>query len=154
VGLFANEDQARAGGTPCQQPLQNAWNTSGNANCVPLKPTMNRIGNFFYKTRSSGRARRRQRVRNQSICPSCRLKSRQLFNEKWRVEPAFHVSTTKRNLARRTNADCMRGGCQIDMPARHKRPTIIDAYNDAAVMADLNSRAERQGATCNSSVRH
>jgi hypothetical protein len=31
------------------------------------------------------------------------------------------------------------------MPTTHKRPTIIDAYNHAADMTDLNSRAEWQG---------
>jgi hypothetical protein len=36
------------------------------------------------------------------------------------------------------------------MPTTHKRPTIIDAYNHAAGMTDLNSRAEWQGGMCRS----
>jgi hypothetical protein len=65
--------------------------------------------------------------------------------------PVMSQLAAKRNLAGRAYADRLSGGRrQIDMPTRHKWSAIIDAHDDAAVMTNLHSRAERQCAMCSS----
>jgi hypothetical protein len=54
-------------------------------------------------------------------------------------------SAPKRNLAGRTYADHVGSGWrQIDVPASHKRSSIINAHDDASVVAYLNARTEWQ----------
>jgi hypothetical protein len=46
-----------------------------------------------------------------------------------------------------------RSGRQIDVPATHERPTVIDPHDYATAVANSNKRPERQGTVCRSHCR-